>query len=95
MRDNRDKGTSLISNARFVCVFVIHLRTTLHMTNSNANKQKERFFIACTFLLFHKLKLKNFVAASELYRPIDRRLLAKLVPSFAGRGCHVVSATDR
>jgi hypothetical protein len=27
-------------------------------------------------------------------RPSDRRLLAKLVPTFADRVCHVVSATD-
>jgi hypothetical protein len=33
-------------------------------------------------------------SASELYRPRDRRLLAKLVPTFADRGCHVVSVTD-
>jgi hypothetical protein len=32
--------------------------------------------------------------ASELYRPSDRRLLAKLVPTFADRGCRVISATD-
>jgi hypothetical protein len=30
----------------------------------------------------------------ELYRPIDGRLSAKLVPTFADRGCRVVSATD-
>jgi hypothetical protein len=29
-------------------------------------------------------------SASELYRPSDRRLSAKLVPTFADRGCHVV-----
>jgi hypothetical protein len=33
-------------------------------------------------------------SASELYRPNDRRLSAKLVPIFADRGCHVVSVTD-
>jgi hypothetical protein len=33
-------------------------------------------------------------SASELYRPSDRRLSAKLVPKFADRGCHVVSVTD-
>jgi hypothetical protein len=33
-------------------------------------------------------------SASELYRPRDRRLSAKLVPIFADRGCHVVSVTD-
>jgi hypothetical protein len=27
-------------------------------------------------------------------RPSGRRLLAKLVPTFADRGCHVVRATD-
>jgi hypothetical protein len=32
-------------------------------------------------------------SASELYRLSDRRLSAKLVPTFADRGCHVVSAT--
>jgi hypothetical protein len=33
-------------------------------------------------------------SASELYRPSDRHLSAKLVPAFVDRGCHVVSMTD-
>jgi hypothetical protein len=33
-------------------------------------------------------------SASELYRPSDRYFSAKLVPTFAGIGCHVVSVTD-
>jgi hypothetical protein len=33
-------------------------------------------------------------SVSELYRPSDRRLSAKLLPNFADRGCHVVSVTD-
>jgi hypothetical protein len=33
-------------------------------------------------------------SASELYRPSDRRLSAKLVPIFADRGCCVISVTD-
>jgi hypothetical protein len=33
-------------------------------------------------------------SASELYRPSDRRLSAKWLPTFADRGCHVVSMTD-
>jgi hypothetical protein len=33
-------------------------------------------------------------SASELYRPSDRRLSAKLVPTLADRVCHVVSATN-
>jgi hypothetical protein len=32
--------------------------------------------------------------ASELYGPSDRRLSAKLVPTFEDRGCHVVSVMD-
>jgi CBS-domain-containing membrane protein len=31
---------------------------------------------------------------SELYRPSDRRLLEKLVPTFADKGCHAVSVMD-
>jgi hypothetical protein len=33
-------------------------------------------------------------SASELYQPSDRRLSAKRLPTFANRGCHVVSVTD-
>jgi hypothetical protein len=33
-------------------------------------------------------------SASELYRPSDRRLSAKLVPTFADRDFRVVSAAD-
>jgi hypothetical protein len=33
-------------------------------------------------------------SASELYRPSDRRLSAKLVQTFADRGYHVVSVTN-
>jgi hypothetical protein len=35
-----------------------------------------------------------FQYASELYRPSDRRLSVKLVPTSADRGCRVVSATN-
>jgi hypothetical protein len=31
-------------------------------------------------------------SASQLYRPSDRRMSAKLLPTFADRGCRVVSA---
>jgi hypothetical protein len=33
-------------------------------------------------------------SASELYRLSDRRLSAKLLLTFAERGCHMVSGTD-
>jgi hypothetical protein len=41
-----------------------------------------------------KNKLHGFSLQSELYRPNDRRLSAKLVPTLADKGCHVVSATN-
>jgi hypothetical protein len=33
-------------------------------------------------------------STSELYQPSDSRLSAKLMTTFADRGCHVVSVTD-
>jgi hypothetical protein len=33
-------------------------------------------------------------SATKLYQPSDCRLSAKLVPTFADRGCHMVSVTD-
>jgi hypothetical protein len=33
-------------------------------------------------------------SASELYRPSDRSLSAKWLPTFADKGCHVVGVTD-
>jgi hypothetical protein len=33
-------------------------------------------------------------SATELYRSSDRRLSAKLAPTFPDRGCHMVSLTD-
>jgi CBS-domain-containing membrane protein len=43
------------------------------------------------------IKTKNTLwpeSISELYQPRDRRLSAKLVPTFTDRGCHVVSVTN-
>jgi hypothetical protein len=43
-------------------------------------------------------KIKNEIpwpeTASELYRPSDHSLSAKLVPTYEDRGCHVVRVTD-
>jgi hypothetical protein len=41
-----------------------------------------------------KLNSVALVREQTIYRPSDRRLLAKFVPTFADRGCRVVSATD-
>jgi hypothetical protein len=48
-----------------------------------------KFLTVCAL----KTKLRGF-RRQELYRPSDRRLSAKLVPTFADKGCRVVSATD-
>jgi hypothetical protein len=55
--------------------------------------------LACKLSHDHKQNKKNLnsvvESASELYRPSDRRLSAKLVPTFPEvRRCHVVSMTD-
>jgi hypothetical protein len=56
------------------------------------------YFLMCYFeSLFILYKTKHIPwseSASKLYRPSDRRLSAKLVPTFADKGCHVVSVTD-
>jgi hypothetical protein len=39
-------------------------------------------------------KTRSPASASDVYRPSDRQLSAKLMPTFANRGCHVVRVTD-
>jgi hypothetical protein len=58
-----------------------HLRSALKLVSVNS-----------TF--YSNVLTKTFSSASELYQPSDRRLSAKLVPTFADRGCRVVSATE-
>jgi hypothetical protein len=45
-------------------------------------------------VLNYIIKLPWLYSASKLYRPSDRRLSEKSVPSFADRGCRVVGTTD-
>jgi hypothetical protein len=47
----------------------------------------------CRHLAHNKQTLWS-ESTNELYRPSDRRLSAKLMPTFADRGCHVGSMTD-
>jgi hypothetical protein len=62
---------------------------TIGEKHKNAEKRM------CSYWNFKNwVKLRGLQSASELYRPSDRRLLAKLVPTFADRGCRVVRATD-
>jgi hypothetical protein len=46
----------------------------------------------CTYVMYVKTPWSE--SASELYRPSDRHLSAKCLPTFADRGCHMVSVTD-
>jgi hypothetical protein len=49
-----------------------------------------KIFMDCTWSILSP----SHESASELYRPRDRRLSAKLVPTYADRGWHVVSVMD-
>jgi hypothetical protein len=42
----------------------------------------------------HKTKLNSVALVRERTIPTDRRLLAKIMPTFADRGCRVVSAAE-
>jgi hypothetical protein len=46
------------------------------------------------FLVYNNNNNNSVALVHELYRPSDRRLSAKLVPTFANKGCRVVSDTD-
>jgi hypothetical protein len=59
------------------------------------NGMTENFINIATGRIFY-ITLKRTTwpeSASELYRRSDRRLSAKLIPTFADRGYHVVSVT--
>jgi hypothetical protein len=61
--------------------------------NVTAMKEND-CFIDWLLVQFHTTTTPWPESASELYRPSDRRLSAKLVPTFVYGGCHVVSVTD-
>jgi hypothetical protein len=51
-------------------------------------------FYPCNDCHIYKKQTPWPESASELYRPSDHRVSAKLVPTFADSVCHVVSATN-
>jgi hypothetical protein len=61
-------------------------------------RQRERHLLSWVpqkeLTLITKKKTPWSESASQLYRPGDRRFSAKWLPTFADRGCHVVSVTD-
>jgi hypothetical protein len=67
-------------------------RTKLFLEERENNAHWENTYIKIHLLIHKKTPWPE--SASELYRPSDRRLSAKLMPTFVDRGCHVVSLTD-
>jgi hypothetical protein len=65
-----------------------------HIPIHSSCSQGVRAIHATTLQPYVEKKTPWSESACELYRLSDRRLSAKLVPTFADRGCHVVSVTD-
>jgi hypothetical protein len=66
--------------------------------SKNRRRNTEHVFVSRQRTVVYLRKLTKLTpwpqSASELYRPSNRRLLAKLLLTSADRGCHVVSVTD-
>jgi hypothetical protein len=60
--------------------YILHIRWWFYNIHSSTNKKKKQNPWS--------------ESARELYRPSNRRLSAKWLPTFARRGCHVVSVMD-
>jgi hypothetical protein len=54
----------------------------------------ERNTVCSTYNIQKQKQTPWAESASEIYLPSDRRLSAKIEPTFRDRGCHVVSVTD-
>jgi hypothetical protein len=81
-------ATSLISLVRFAINSLPNTRSDLDQWSSMWEGNKG---------ISQGISLKKTTwseSASELYRPSNRRLSAKWLPTFADKGCHVVSVTN-
>jgi hypothetical protein len=74
-------------------MFGYHFRTKQNLNGSDDGMYTTPRITGFVDFFYRKITLWP-ESASELYRPSDRRLSAKLVPTFSDRGCHVVSVTD-
>jgi hypothetical protein len=70
------------------------IQTLLRRQGSGFYFTKHGYFWQCKLTSIFLKETPRPESASELYRPSDRRLSAKLVPTIADRECHVVSMTD-
>jgi hypothetical protein len=60
-------------------------------------RKEQNWLTVGTAVAFSLSRIHRLVwseSTNELYRPSDRRLSAKLVPTFADRVCHVLSVTN-
>jgi hypothetical protein len=78
---------------------LIHVTVTINMRSTHQYTSFENTgelnSLLIDFLDCSRIKQTPWSeSGSELYRPNDRRLSAKLMPTFADIGCHVVSVTD-
>jgi hypothetical protein len=88
------KGNDKILNCRGGSLtFDLMLDTSLHNITVPHNSWQTGF-LQDYIIIFIIIIIPWPKSASELYRPSDRRLSAKSVPTFAVRECRVVSATD-
>jgi hypothetical protein len=79
-------------------VFILQKRIIRIITNTKPRDPCREIFKKLEIMPFYSQYIYNnsvvFESASKLYRSSDRRRSAKLVPTLADRGCHVVSATS-
>jgi hypothetical protein len=77
-----------VSDLKKLCPIV---PTLILSPNRNTNKISK---LRCSFHFVQYVITPWLESASELYRPSDCRFSAKLVPTFADRGSHMISVTD-
>jgi hypothetical protein len=90
---------TIICTVNHNCKYVYHIpqnekfSSPFHCVNAISSHLKSFLFL-CVKKTANRKQTPWLDSASELYRLSDRRLLAKLVSTFADRWCHVVSVTD-
>jgi hypothetical protein len=86
----------LASTTRYKVGFTFHFlkeRNSLRIVLINSELSKTSYIYIYIYVTKNKTNSMAGVSG-ELYRESDRRLSAKLAPTFADRVCRVVSAAD-
>jgi hypothetical protein len=97
--NNCSKWQTTASDCISACLNEQHVRRKRWIHFVGCYMYYFRFLHTRCLLLYSRYLTKQkktpwLLSASELYRPSDRRLSAKFVPTLADRGCRVVSATN-